>query len=793
MSNILNSFEKKKLSYISNNYINNSYKIEDKDKVINNFFSNYLNSLSVYLDDKTHNSKCINLPDIKSNIISKISKNIAIETNNNADNELSSNTKNKNDNYNYNILYIVYEFNKYNAKTKDKSINDQSLNNNDSNIDLRTKLIDPMNVFLFDNNEKMQKFSLEQIINNITNVDEKRLQKAKILEKEKKIKDIEDYNYNYNTIKSDYNNSNNLILNNQNTQRTSCVCTNNDRNINDTNSINYNTINKLDSKLSLDKKFSSLKNFESYEYKNNLRLFNLFENMCKNNKILTINQKIDYFVYLKSNNIFNKILNNDGKVYNKSSYISKYKLSSITKKGNSNLNKENQQVKHNNSKLRNSKFNTNYTSSTNKHLPSINTPNNLLYKSDFNIEDNKTIIVDNLNQTNNLEIYNNNFYNNDIFYNKLLKEFISRLKINQLNYDIELSDKNNEFLIDIYEDFMQHVLNNQKIDYINTVLFNDNKNNKENTVMFHTLNYYDKLKHLSKYCEISNKYIIIKNTNINTNILYMLIKNRNFNLKTILYFNVTNCNINDNELSIIISLIDQFSKNIKYLNVSSNNLNFKTAEKLNKLISNELCKLESLSISNSNMGDQSFSEICLGISNNISLKYLYASNNNLKKITAIVLGTLLRYDKKLILLDISGNNFTENLICCVFKGLISNSSLEILLLNNLNIGIKNIKTLETSLLINSSIKQLYLNNNNLDKKCCEIISKIINKNKNIKLISLLGNNIDNDAIDIITDNIKAKNLLKYKIISKKDDNILKLNSIINQELMFEYFNDSYQC
>lgn len=104
-------------------------------------------------------------------------------------------------------------------------------------------------------------------------------------------------------------------------------------------------------------------------------------------------------------------------------------------------------------------------------------------------------------------------------------------------------------------------------------------------------------------------------------------------------------------------------------------------EIISNILKKNVIKLQTLNISGNGIGDSLFAELALGISNNLSLNQLLISDNLLSKTSSIILSTLLRYDKKIKFLDISKNLIDDLVINNIFKGLISNTTLEILMLN----------------------------------------------------------------------------------------------------------------
>jgi len=341
--------------------------------------------------------------------------------------------------------------------------------------------------------------------------------------------------------------------------------------------------------------------------------------------------------------------------------------------------------------------------------------------------------------------------------------------------------------------------NNQSSTYTETEESQTVNEKQFNDIKFRLLNidtkaqidkftYQDKLKYLSNYSEVCSSLLILKDINLSLNYILILLNRKQFSFKTLKYLNLTKNNLHDSECCIIIQLVEAFSVNLEHLNLSYNRFSTKTASVLSSMIEKGTCKLKSLNINGNNLGDHNFSEFSIGLSKNLYLTKLWLADNNLGKISLIILGTILRYDKKLILLDLSSNEFNDDVIIYIFKGLISNSSLRVIYLNNLGLTKKSVDILETSMYINSCLKELYLENNKLNNKSCEILVRVLNKNRTLDLISLVGNPIDSDGIDAITDNYKQ--LAKIKYINKIEANQRKFGMLNNNKLeLLQYFGD----
>jgi hypothetical protein len=601
-----------------------------------------------------------------------------------------------------NYRFIVYEF-------KSNS-NENNNKNNEDNFDYRLKMHNPMKVYLQDGSEKMRKFALEQIVSGVYNVDEKRIEKA-----QKALSNKHDlYNQDRFYSPDEFN----------------------------------EIISVLESRITSNKSY----NFSEKEIQNHNEFMKMFASLCENNKIITIDQKIDYYVYLRSSNVYN--YNNFGKdsIRKNNHKLTVKQQSKVTTVSNSKTKKsllEND---------KNSAMKINLASKVNNEGMHLNFKENSHRKSNYNI--NKSFEI-------NLE----SILVEEVTLSKLIKDSnVQKIKLNN-----SINNEDNEDL---------NYNNNKNTDK----LFNDIKFrllNVDPEAQLSKLTYQDKIKYLNNYSEISPNSLILKDISLTLSSLQVILSKRLFSFKQLLVLNLTRNNLNDNECSIILHMIASYSNNLEILNLSYNILSIKSVQILSKMLSKSECTIKSLNLNGTKIGDQNFSELCLGFSKNLYLSKLWLADIDLGKIGIIILGTVLRYDKKIVLLDLSSNKFNDDCLVYVFKGLISNTCLRVLYLNSLKLTKNSINILETSMIINNYLKELYFENNNLNNKSCEIFVKILNKNRSLELISIINNNIDNDGIDIITD--KYKSFGKIKILSKSEENLRKINQINKKELL-QYVN-----
>ena len=678
-------------------HINTKYEYLNAPCLIEDFRKTYLTSLNIFLNDDKFKAKTDSLPILKSSAITKYEKLISkeeaelikkrkltlkkkaknlqpLEINNELNNNKRRLTSKTTPNLNFRkqipqkkgiqVRYIII----------DHELVEISLKAIEENTEINNKLTDPFNAYFHEQNPKVRKKALEQIINNI--IPNKK---------------------NNNLINDNISNGNNTNTNNENNIKVlydnSNIEEDNDKNI-------FNKDLEI-----LEKKYKNYELAQKRKEEKLAPLLKFFRESCNNNNIITLDQKIDYFAYLYKNKMLN--------FPNKSKKVFIHKTSS---------------KKFNGKKQTKSQSNN----KTGSVVAFTSKPS-----SNFNINN---LLENNIKYIN--ELKNNFRINDDLLNNNTLLETFQR--------DIDTKIKSFQIL----------------------------KTNFESSKKF-----IDKLRLCLRCEEISSEKIILRNCDINSDKLYFLIYKKYFDFSTLKYINLDNNQLGDLGGAYLLFLISKFSNKIDYLNISNNKLGKQSCEILIDILEKNTLKLISLSIGGNKLGDKSFSDISEAISKNLYLQKLFVHNNELGKISSAILGTVLKYDKKLKLLDVSGNLFGDENISFMLKGLICNSSLETLMMNNMNLTNKSLRIFETTLGINTTLKKLFLERNKINYKGWRLLSEILNKNKYIEYISLVGNNFENQHINYV---IEQQRQIKIRTISKTDY-FLQITSSNEEDVnLYEY-------
>ena len=653
--------------------------------LLEDFKNNYLASLNIFLNDEKFKEKTNALPALKSSAITKYEKLISKEQ----AELLKSKTKSKFSNK-LQPLSAEYEPNQIlkmnkttpNIKKKqaskgipiryiiiDHELVEISLEAIEESNEINNKLTDPFNAYFHEDNPKIRKKALEQIINNIM--------------PKKNDDDEEDSKGNNDKLKNKRSISNNLKINTNYGYNGHNTETNTFRQHKTKSNILLKDLEVLQAKY---------RNFDLEQKKREEKygpIMKQFRDNCNNHSIITLDQKIDYFVYLYKNNMLKP-----GK--KKGSLIQK----SLSKKNNKKI---------------------------------IN-PQKMVTPS------NKSPITINYNVQKSPVSFNyNNLFENHIKY------------INEL--------KNNFRIIDDYLNMSQLEAFERNLD-TKIKSFHIMKPNFENSDKF-----IDKLRMYLRCLEVTPEKVILRNCDITGERFYYLISRKYFDFGNIRHLNLANNNLGDIGGSYLLTLISKFSTKIDYLNINYNKIGRQSCELLIDILEKNAVKLYGLSISGNKIGDKVFSDISIAISRNSYLAKLFIGDNDLGKISSVILGSILKYDKKLKLLDVSKNNFGDENVGFMLKGLICNTSLETLIINNMGLTNKSLRSFETTLCINTTLKKLFLERNKINYKGWRLLSEILNKNKYIEYISLVGNNFEIEHINNI---IELQRQTKLRSISKTD-------------------------
>ena len=673
-------------------HLNTKYEYLNAPCLIEDFKKSYLTSLNIFLNDDKFKAKTDSLPILKSSAITKYEKLITKEEAErikkrklNLKNkklqplELDNEYINTNNNFNKKRLASKTTPNlNFKKKIKQKKgiqvryiiidheLVEISLKAIEENSEINNKLTDPFNAYFHEQNPKVKKKALEQIINNII--------------PNKKNNNFNANKNNDNNDEDNYNNNEIKVLYDQD----------NDKNI-------FNKDLEI-----LEKKYKNFQLAQKRKEEKLAPLIKFFRESCNNNNIIKLDQKIDYFAYLYKNKMLNI------------------------------PNKQKKELIHKTSSKKMSKNKTKFQSSKNTNFAFISKPS-----SNFNVNN---LLENNIKYIN--ELKSNFRINEDLLTNHSLLESFQR--------DIDTKIKSYQIL----------------------------KANFQSSQKF-----IDKLR-LCLHCEeVSAEKIILRNCDITSDKLLFLIYKKYFDFGSLKYINLDNNQLGDLGGSYLLFLVSKFSNKIDYLNLSNNKLGKQSVEIIKDILEKNSVKIIGLSIGGNKLGDKSFSEITEAISKNIYLQKLFVHNNELGKISSAILGTVLKYDKKLKLLDVSGNPFGDENISFMLKGLICNSSLETLMMNNMNLTNKSLRIFETTLGINTSLKKLFLERNKINYKGWRLLSEILNKNKYIEYISLVGNNFENQHINYV---IEQQRQVKIRTISKTDY-FLQITSSKEEEVnLYEY-------
>ena len=674
----------------------NKHKYLNSSDLVENFKKSYLNSLQIILDDEKFKEKTDTLPLLKSSVINKyekmfakreqqkqklINKHNKINSTEPSNGEMTTRGKTTNS---INLKKVIPKSIQIRYIIIDNQLVNITLNSLEENSEINNKLTDPFSSYFQETNPKIRKKAIDQIINNI-------FVKQTLFQKNENEED------NDNSSLTD----NNVLP--KIPRRVAPNLRNDFSDINEDDAF-YKDLEALEQKYKLYTEHN-IENHEKYK-----EAMNHFLDKCENHNIITLGQKIDFFVYL-----FNNDSSINPRVIEKKSH-NKYNNNSNSHLKRTRKNFRNTNVSIFSNKTSNKKS-ENYSRRNSFSFSDIRQVYYYEVKSAFKLSDD--LINNNLNS---LEKYE--------------KELSTKIKSFQLiKKNFETSEK--------------------LIDKLRMYLLNQ---------------------------EISSDKIILRNCNINADRFLFLLYKKYYDFSKLKHLNLSKNNLGDIGGAYVLFLVSKYGSSVEYLNIGYNSLGKNSCEYLIDSLSNNYLKVKSLYLGGNKLGDKMFSELAIGISKNLYLNKLFIGDNNLGKISSVVLGSILKYDKKIKLIDVSKNNFGDDIVGYMLKGLIVNTTLESLFLNDLGLTNKSFRAFATTLVINTTLKKLFLERNKFNYKASKMLSDILNNNRHIEYISLVGNNFDHEHINYI---IEQQRQIKLRVISKSDY-FIQINSLGENANLYEY-------
>ena len=126
---------------------------------------------------------------------------------------------------------------------------------------------------------------------------------------------------------------------------------------------------------------------------------------------------------------------------------------------------------------------------------------------------------------------------------------------------------------------------------------------------------------------------------------------------------------------VLVNILSHYSPNLTILNLKNTNVGVESMKAIRDYLSNSICKLEVINLSGNKLEDTSFCELCVGISQNFSLKALDFRSNRITHVSMKIFNSIIKYSRILQEVDLSHNALSNEGIEIISKNLGRNKSL----------------------------------------------------------------------------------------------------------------------
>ena len=360
-----------------------------------------------------------------------------------------------------------------------------------------------------------------------------------------------------------------------------------------------------------------------------------------------------------------------------------------------------------------------------------------------------------------LDLENNNISNKGI--NAICKY----LKNNQNLMKIILSgNKITEIDSDFYELF----------NWLQTIKIADNPLNQSGIVRLFQGSEYNRLfKNLKFKCNSEDDYHFkcfnksIKNVDLSFNhkVNITLMKHI-LSLKYLSILNLQMNNITDEDLNKIVKLINENKTPIKDLKLKNNKITSNGSKYISELIKNAK-HLKILDLSYNELKSDGVKNICNAITScDNNVEQLILNGNKCNDYCSDSLFNMLVNSKKLIVLSLIGNFFTNKGIDKILSSLRNNNTLKQLSIAENKIDYKAFDNLPNYLKFNKSLVALDIKSTRLNDESLNKISKAFGQNTSLGNLNLIDNNLEFEGIAKFGQyTIKNNNLNEIKLLNNK--------------------------
>ena len=164
--------------------------------------------------------------------------------------------------------------------------------------------------------------------------------------------------------------------------------------------------------------------------------------------------------------------------------------------------------------------------------------------------------------------------------------------------------------------------------------------------------------------------------------------------------------------NLLVSILAAYANGLISLKLSETRISTLTLAAMKHMFEqNKLAPGFRLNISKNYFRDEDICKFSIGISRCNFLNYLDLSDNSLSETAMTIFSTIVKYDRKIRVLDLSGNPVHSDVIYNLMTNMGRNNVLKILKLRRMAINDEHIKRLKFSLTSNSTLLELLLDEN----------------------------------------------------------------------------------
>jgi Ran GTPase-activating protein (RanGAP) involved in mRNA processing and transport len=245
-------------------------------------------------------------------------------------------------------------------------------------------------------------------------------------------------------------------------------------------------------------------------------------------------------------------------------------------------------------------------------------------------------------------------------------------------------------------------------------------------------------KYKKSFISINKQCISLPESSLDNRVISLLVTSF-LHFKDLVKLDLSRNNLGDSPCAQLISTLTSSSPHLEHLDLSNTGSEVVTSENIGRMLNNPHSRLQTLRIDSNNLMDEGICCICVGLLNNISVKFVNFTNTGFELAGGLALAKVIRINRTLKGLALGNNKILGKPLREIARAMIVNNQIISLSVSDCFITDEDIKEFSHMLNSNSKLLQLDVSNNKITQRGLEHLKYGLSRNKSLFHLAISGN------------------------------------------------------